>query len=165
MKFLISALLFFIGCSANPKDIKYVDNLPKGIELSKQSGKPIFLHFTCYGCMGYNEFQQDLIKSQAIQDKLNNEFVTVLLFVDDQKPLVPNDTLSLKNLGFSPEDFKKFTTAKTKGGLNASIEVTLIDSFNQPQYLIMDADLNILVQPFGYTGKNKKLFLEKLNAI
>lgn len=163
MKFVAPIFLLFYACSANPKDLKFINNLPEGISQSKQSGKPIFLHFTCYGCMGYNEFQRDLITSQVIQDKLNNEFVTLLLHVDDQAPLISGDTLSLKSLGFSQEDFKKITSSKTKGELNAVLEMLLIDSISQPQYVVFDADLNILVQPFGYTGKNRKLFADKLS--
>jgi hypothetical protein len=49
------------------------------------------------------------------------------------------------------------------GAINALLEADLFKRNTQPLYLITDSELNILVEPFGYTKQNKVLFLAKLN--
>lgn len=128
-----------------------------------KSKKPIFLHFTCYGCVGYNELYNDLITSREILNILNEEFVTIELYIDDNSRIHSNDTFNLHKVKFSQEGREKIKNAKTIGNINAVIEADWLKRNTQPLYLITDSELNILVEPFGYTKKNAVFFLAKLD--
>ena len=162
----VSILFFLIvhlfGCQVDPKDLNPTQNLFQGITQSKASVKPMLIYFTCYACMGYNEFHNDLIQSQAIFNKLNEEFVTVELYVDDKKPIQEADTIKINEIIESERGAAMLKQAKTIGNINATIQMELINNNAQPYYVITDSELNILVDPFGYTNKNQQFFLEKL---
>ena len=160
---LLTIGIGIIGCEANPDNLKAERNFLKGIELSKELNKPIFLHFTGYGCVGYNEFYNDLITSREIQEKLNEEFVTIELYVDDKRKIQIGDTLNLHKIEFSDEGVERIKKSKTIGNINAAIQIDWLKSNSQPTYLVLDTERNILVEPFGYTKRNRKYFLAKLD--
>ena len=159
---LISIYLF--GCHAKPEDLIFEKNYLKGLELSAKTNKPIFIHFTCFGCFGYNEFEYDLITSKEIQETLNEEFITIQLYVDDKRPIDTNDTLNFNLLGFSEEGQKKINKATNKGHLNATIQIEKYNMNAQPWYVIIDKNERALIEPFGYTSRNKDYFLSQLKS-
>lgn len=160
---LLTIGIGIIGCRANPDNLKTERNFLKGIELSKELNKPIFLHFTGYSCVGYNEFYNDLITSRKIQERLNKEFITIELYVDDKGEIEISDTLNLHKIKFSEDGIERIKKSKTIGNINAAIQIDWLKSNSQPTYLIIDAERNILVEPFGYTKRNRKYFLTKLD--
>lgn len=157
-----SIVIGLIGCQANPNELNAERNILKGIQLSMELKKPIFLHFTCHGCVGYNEFYKDLITSRKILNKLNEEFVVIELYTDDNGKIHTNDTLNLHKIKVFQEGREKIKNAKTIGNINTIIEADWLKRYSQPLYLITDSELNILVEPFGYTQKNRVFFLAKL---
>lgn len=152
-----------LGCQVNPNDLETERNLLRGIELSERLKKPVFIHFTGYGCVGYNEFYNDLITSREVFNKLNNEFITVELFVDDKRKIQINDTLNIYKMGFSEEGKGRMEKAQTVGDINTIIEIDWLKFNTQPLYVIADSKREILVGPFGYIQGDEKYFLTKLN--
>jgi len=155
--------ILIIGCQSNLDKLKSERNLLRGLKLAQKLDKPIFLHFTGYGCVADNEFHNGLIQSNKIFKKLNKDFVTIELFVDDKREFKDSDTLNLHKLGFSDEGRKKIKKAKSIGNINATIQIDWLKNNTQPLYLIIDSKRNILVEPFGYISRNRELFLAKLN--
>ncbi len=160
--FMLSVLLF--GCQSHSIDRQATHNYLQGIAKAKEMNKPIFLYFTCWGCVGNNELHEDLITSKAIEVKLMNDFVFIELYIDDRAVLTIKDTLGLSALGFSPAAAQKLQKARNIGNVNAIIQADLFGSENQPNYIITDAKGNTLEEPFGYTGRDKAYFLSKLEA-
>lgn len=159
----LSLIISFFGCQANPDDLSYERNYLRGLALSAELEKPILIHFTGYGCVGYNEFIDDLTTSRRIHNILNANFVIVELYVDDRNEIQKNDTLNLHRIDFTKGGRERIKKARTIGQLNAAIEIDLFKSNAQPLYLITDSKGNILIEPFGYTGSDRKYFLEKLD--
>ena len=163
-KFILSIFTFgLIACQANPDNLKYERNYLKGLEISAELNKPILIHFTGWGCVSYDEFKYDLITSREIQERLNNEFVTVQLYVDDRNEIQVIDTMNLHKIEFTEKGKERIRKAKTIGNINAVIETDLFESNSQPLYVIIDSKRNILIEPFGYTHRNRKYFLAKLD--
>ncbi len=151
-----------LGCQADPADFKYVDNFTQGLVLSQQSTKPLFIYFTGFG-VSHNEFFDHLLLSPKVLQTLNEDFVSVLLYVDDKQKLTTVDTLKLHTIDFLSTAFhNEVQNAKTIGNLNALIEQHLITSNAQPTYVLLDNEGNLLIKPFGYTAKNEVYFLAKL---
>ena len=121
------------------------------------------MQFTCYGCIGYNEFYNDLITWRKIQEKLNEEFVTIELNVDDSQEIQISDTSDLHKIELSDDALERIMKSNTIGNVNTAIQIDWLKSNSQPLYLIIDAKQNILVEPFGYTKKNREYFLAKLD--
>jgi thiol:disulfide interchange protein DsbD len=152
-----------LGCKAKQDDLDAKTNLVEGIEWSKALDRPIFLHFTGYGSVGYNEFYNDFIPSSDVKKILNEAFVTIELHVDDRRAIQTSDTLNLFKFKFSDEGKERISKAKTIGDINAAIEIDWLKTNTQPLYLVVDSALNILVEPFGYTQHNRQFFLSKLD--
>ncbi len=155
-------ILSLVACQAHPDDLKYERNFFKGMQLGKTLNKPVFLHFTGYGVMGYDEFSEDFITDQSIQDLLNEHFITVLLYVDDKRQILEKDTMRLDNMEFLNGAKSQLEKAKTIGEINAALEIALFDQNIQPLYVIIDDQMNILIEPFGYTKKNAAFFKRTL---
>lgn len=165
----IIIIITFFGCKASPDeevspyDFKSETNYLKGLELGAKLEKPLLLHFTGYACIGYNEFENDLITSKKIQDKLDKEFVTIQLYVDDGRKVSTTDTLGMYKTNLTEEGKERMRKARTIGDVNRIIETDLFKINSQPLYVITDSKGNVLVEPFGYTRSNRKYFLPKLN--
>jgi|GEM_PF-5778440 len=145
-----------LACNANPDNLKYEDNFLIGLEKGSTLNKPIFIHFTGH-LMPYNEFRSDLILSKAIQDRLNEDFIVVELYIDYKKPIEKKDTLGMYTLGI-----KGLQEVETIGDVNIQIQTTFFQNNVQPFYVIMDAKRNELIESFFYTRRDKQLFLSKL---
>ncbi len=161
----LSLLILILGlynCNANPGNLKYAKNFLRGLEKSEELDKPIFLNFTGYGCIGYDEFMNDLVTSNKIQNILNSKFITIQLYVDDRKEIQKSDTLDLHKIHFSKEGQIALKKAKTVGEINSAIEIEFYKTNIQPYYVIMDAERNNLIEPFGYTHRNRELLISKL---
>ena len=161
-KIRILIVVLFVGCHPTPDELIYEQNYLKGLELGAKMNKPIFIHFTGFACMAYNEFEKDLISSEEILNKLNEEFITVQLHVDDRRPIEANDTLNFHLLEFSEDGQKRINKATNKGHLNLTIQLEKYHTNAQPWYVIIDKKGTDLIEPFGYTNKNRDHFLLQL---
>lgn len=152
-----------MGCQSNAEQFIYETDLKKGLELGAKNRKPIFIYFSCFGCMGYDEFMNSLISSDEIFDQLDEEFISVILYVDDKSKLDNSDLKYLKKLGFVENSDDVIESILTKGKLNHFIQVNKFGNNVQPMYSIINSKGEILIEPFGYTQRSQQLFLEKLN--
>ncbi len=159
---ILIAALVFVQCDANSDEFKFVENYWSALDLSQKEGKPIFLYFTTY-TLSYDEFRYHFATSKKIQNKLNKDFITVLLHVDTKTKLSESDIEKIKRSALSEEDKKAFLGLKNKGQVNALLQRKIFQSNVQPLYVLIDSDGQILVEPFGYIKKDKTLFLNKLN--
>ncbi len=141
-------------------DLHTLANYQEGLACAKKSNLPLFLQFTGHGCVGYDEFQHHLIKSKKIRKTLNNNFITVILYVDDRRELENLD--QIYELGLSEESIESIENKKKIGTLNARIQVEKFQSNSQPLYVLMTDEAKEIIKPFGRT-KDETFFLDKLN--
>ena len=158
---VLIVLIMLYGCKANPDKLMYRINIFEALELGKTQNKPILIHFTWHGA-SYNEFYNDLLVSKKIQEVLNNEYITLQLYVDDKTKLELRDTLGISNIIKSEKSKLRIGKSKTIGNINNALEMDLINSNTQPQYVIVNSDLELLTKHFGYTSGDKRYFIKKL---
>ncbi|HRS02710.1 MAG TPA: DUF255 domain-containing protein, partial [Bacteroidota bacterium] len=75
------------------------DNLQKGLELAKASNKNVFLDFTGFTCTNCRWMEQNMFKSDEVQNLLN-QMVKVKLFTDrNEEPYLSNKKFQQQKFG------------------------------------------------------------------
>lgn len=158
---LLVILSLLPGCQIR-KPLQWEDNLWTGIQKSKATNKPIFLYFTCYGCVGYDEFFQDFIEEREIVSELSDSYITVILFVDDKSPIQVNDTLGWTDLELAGITAEQVRNANKRGDLYATFQQVKFGQNTQPMYVVVNSDLSTRVAPFFYCKRDMEIFLSQL---
>ena len=115
-------------------------NLDDGIAAAAAKGKKVFVDITGHGCVNCREMEARVWSAPEVLRRLNEDYVRVSLFVDDNTKL--------------PES-KWVTTADGKvlkdvGRVNSRIVLDRFGVNSQPNYFILDGQGNTLAGPRGY---------------
>lgn len=157
---LLSLMITVLGCE-KPTFTPY-ESYPMGLAKALEENKPIFIHFTCFGCVGNNEFYNDLIVDQAVEEKLINDYITIELYTDDRSG-IPKSELDWAAQQHYPDSIKqRLLAVKNIGKFYTLFEQFKFQRTTQPLYVILNTKEEILIKPFGYQRKNAKRFLQKL---
>lgn len=101
-------------------------------------GKPLFIDFTGHTCVNCRDMEAKVWPDARVRKHLNEDYVMVQLYVDDEtkltKPIVLPDGNKLRTIGDAWLHFQQ-----TEYQTNA-----------QPYYILADADLNLLVPARAY---------------
>lgn len=129
-------------------------------EASKKSSKPLFIYFSAY-TLSSNEFEV-FLQDRKIVKKLNRDFETLIVFVDDPGSVWPPDIeLIRQDLRLTPADW----ALKNNGKLHSWLQQELYGVASQPLYLITDQQLRPLVKPWSYQAKDAAQFLDHLRQL
>ena len=132
-----------------PMDRKYADKLhvPLGFEAffdldeakayARKAGKPIFVDFTGKNCANCREMEHYVWPDEQVKKILNEDFVMVSLFCDE-------NTIELPESEWVTDD--KGHVLKTLGRRNGYYQRSTFNMNAQPYYVIIDADGNILTK-------------------
>lgn len=149
-----------------PKDRKYADQLhvPLGFEAffdldeakahARKVGKPIFVDFTGKNCANCREMEHYVWPDEQVKTILNNDFVMVSLFCDE-------NTIELPESEWVTDD--KGHVLKTLGRRNGYYQRSTFNMNAQPYYVIIDADGNILTKENHKYDRNVQHFVDWLN--
>ncbi|MBK6574413.1 MAG: thioredoxin family protein [Saprospiraceae bacterium] len=77
----------FTKCANN---IDCFKDYHEGLAYAKETGKPLFVDFTGYGCVNCRKTEEHIWVNDKIRKKLNEDFVLVSLYVDDRAHLILN---------------------------------------------------------------------------
>src|SRR6185312_396191 len=143
------------GC---PPHINCLHDYDEAVAVAKQMKKPIMIDFTGNTCVNCRKMEENVWSDPSIYGIIDNEYVLVSLYVDDQNEL-PADKQTVS----------KFDGSKieTDGDRWTDMETNLYKSNTQPLYVLVDTSGNILTPQRGYTPdiSDYKQFLEDgLNA-
>jgi len=116
------------------------------------------IDFTGNTCVNCRKMEENVWSDPSIYDLIDNDYVLVSLYVDDQNEL-PTDKQSVS----------KFDGSKieTDGDRWTDMETNLYKSNTQPLYVLVDVDGNVLTPQRGYTpdiGEYKQFLEDGLNA-
>ena len=149
-----------------PADRKYADKLevPLGFEAffdldeakayARQQGKPVFIDFTGKTCANCREMEHYVWSDPEVKRLLNDEFVMVSLYADE-------NTIALPEEEWITDD--KGRVLKTLGRKNLNYQKTAFNMNAQPYYVIVDADGNVLTAENYKYDRDVNKFINWLN--
>ena len=106
-------------------------NYDEGMAYAKQSGKPVMVDFTGYGCVNCRKMETAVWRDASVRDILNKDYVLISLYVDDKTKLPENEEV---------QENGTTTTLRTIGDKWSYLQRTKFGGQNQPQYFLLDND-------------------------
>ena len=152
--------------SSLPADRKYADRLhvPLGFEAffdldeakayARQQGKPVFIDFTGKTCANCREMEHYVWTDSEVKRLLNEEFVMVSLYADENTIELPEDEWVTDDKG---------RVLKTLGRKNLNYQKTQFNMNAQPYYVIVDADGRVLTAENYKYDRDVQKFITWLN--
>jgi len=149
-----------------PMDRKYADKLhvPLGFEAffdldeakayARKVNKPIFIDFTGKNCANCREMEHYVWPDEQVKTILNNDFVMVSLFCDE-------NTIELPESEWVTDD--KGHVLKTLGRRNGYYQRKTYNMNAQPYYVIIDADGRTLTKENHKYDRDVQHFVDWLN--
>ena len=149
-----------------PADRKYADKLhvPLGFEAffdldeakayARQTGKPVFIDFTGKTCANCREMEHYVWTDPEVKRLLNDEFVMVSLYADENTIELPEEEWVTDEKGH---------VLKTLGRKNLNYQKTAFNMNAQPYYVIVDADGKVLTEQNYKYDRDVKKFVAWLN--
>ncbi len=134
----LSARFKSFGKCAN--DLDCFKDYTEGMAYAREVKKPVLLDFTGYGCVNCRKTEEHIWIDDMVWKSLNEEFVLVSLYCDDETPLdqltySKSRNKKLRNIGNKWEDF----------------QIVNFQQNSQPLYVPVDpTDEQILIPARGY---------------
>jgi thiol:disulfide interchange protein DsbD len=120
-----------------PNNINTFKDYYEGLSYARETGKPILLDFTGYGCVNCRKTEEHIWVDDEIRSKLNDDMVLISLYVDDDK--------KLPEILLSKHSNKKL---RNVGNLWADFQIYNFDQNSQPLYVIVDPKTEtVLTEP------------------
>ncbi len=125
-----------------PHGLKGYFDYDQALKCAKEQNKPLFIDFTGHGCVNCREMEARVWSNTEVLKRLKNNFIVVSLYVDDKVIDLPQS-----------EQYTSKYSGKliTKlGPKNADIQMSKYNKNSQPQYILLDANEDLLNQPRAY---------------
>ena len=116
------------------------ERLDDGLAAARESGKPVFLDFTGYGCVNCREMESRVWSDPEVLRRLRDDFVIVALHVDD-KTRLPESEWVLNENGKPLKDV---------GRVNSYIALHDFGVNAQPNYFLLNGDGSRIAGPRPY---------------
>ena len=114
-------------------------NYEEGLEHARETGKPILLDFTGYGCVNCRKTEEHIWVDDRVWNRISEDFVLISLYVDDRK--------KLDEILYSIPRQEKL---RNVGNLWADFQIVNFEQNSQPLYVMMSPDEKVLAAPRGY---------------
>lgn len=127
--------------TTNPEQLQEWDDFEKGVAQAAQSGKPIFLEFSGYGCVNCRKMETAVMDVEEVKRNLKENFVHIRLMVDDKANLAQPITI---------EHNGKKRTLNTVGDKWSYLQEVKFNSNSQPFYVVLNSKGELMSGPFVY---------------
>ena len=136
-------------------NINCFKNYYEGMNYAKESGKPVLLDFTGYGCVNCRKTEEHIWSDDQIRDILSNKVVLISLYGDDDK-FTSEELAQIKS---------KYTSQRMRnvGKLWADFQMANFETNAQPLYVFVTTDQKVVAPPRGYE-EGVKGYLDFLNC-
>lgn len=118
------------------------------MEYAQQVNKPVLIDFSGYGCVNCREMEATVFEDDAIKGMLKDDFIFVVLYVDDKQPLsepikvVENNTTR---------------TLRTQGDKWSYLQRLKFGANAQPYYVVLNAEGKPVAPSYAF-NKDVKAF-------
>lgn len=144
-----------------PKNLGCFHDYETGMTYAKEVGKPVILDFTGWACVNCRKMEEEVWSDQRVWDRLNEDFVLISLYVDEQAKLPEEER-------FYSEELEK--EVKRVGQKWVDFEISRFNHNTQPLYVILDHNGEPLHETASYDpdidkfidwlDRGKKLFYQ-----
>ncbi|MFZ1523909.1 MAG: cytochrome c biogenesis protein CcdA [Saprospiraceae bacterium] len=108
----------------------------EGMTYAKETGKPVMLDFTGYGCVNCRKTEEHIWVDDRIRNILNDSLVLISLYVDDDK--------KLSSVYISEHGGKKLRNVGNKW---ADFQIVNFEQNSQPLYVMASNDQKVITSP------------------
>ena len=113
----------------------------EALQASLQTGKPILIDFTGYGCVNCRKMEASVWTDPRVSEIINKRYILVSLFVDDKTPL--REPVSIVENGTK-------TKIRTVGDKWSLLQRYKFGANAQPFYVVVDSKGNLLSGPYTF---------------
>ncbi len=117
------------------------DDYDKAVAAARETGKPLLIDFTGYGCVNCRKMEAAVWTDPQIEKILRDDFILVSLYVDDRTPLTTPYQVTLAG---------KHQTLCTRGQLWSFLQSYKFGANTQPFYIPVSADGRPLNASYSY---------------
>lgn len=143
------------GCQTYKNLCYFSNNIDAAVSCAAKNSKPILIHFTDWSTSN-DSFNRKLINDPAVNRLLKTKVVLLQLYCDDRKKTTIRDySLNLEALALKDSE----TVGRTNKALGSYLGVQKVN----PQYILVNANLEPIGEPWGYIGDGREFF-RKLRA-
>jgi thiol:disulfide interchange protein len=115
-----------------------VNDLDKAFQLSKETGKPIFVDFTGHACVNCRKMEENVWPDPQIYHLLDSAFIMVSLYVDEATELPAAEQFQyVTKDGRSKE-------IRTIGNRWTTLQTETFNNNSQPMYAVLSADSTLM---------------------
>ena len=111
----------------------------EGLAYAREQGKPMLLDHTGYGCVNCRKTEEHIWVDDRVREMLNEDFVLVSLYVDDDKKL--DEVLISKT---------RNKRMRNIGNKWADFQIVNFQQNSQPLYIMVTPEEQVLANPRGY---------------
>lgn len=133
------------------------NDFDEGVAAAKAAQKPILLDFTGWACVNCRKMEEQVWSDPEVFQMLQEEYILISLYVDDRKELPEAEQFDFLR---SEGGIKKIRTIGDKW---ATFQTLNFRNNSQPFYVLLDAEMNLLNEPVGYTP-NEARYLNWLQS-
>lgn len=122
-----------ISAFAPPMEIEgreVFNDYEEGLQYARQTGKPIIIDFTGYGCVNCRKMEAFVLANDSVKARLKN-YVFIELYVDDR--------------------LDKDADGESEGNENSRLQRERFGSNAQPFFVQLDAQGNQIAEPMAFT--------------
>ncbi|MDE5820968.1 MAG: thioredoxin family protein [Paramuribaculum sp.] len=126
---------------------KEFDDYDEGMRFAAESGRPVLIDFSGYGCVNCRKMEGAVFDTEVISDIIKKDFVLIKLMVDDKQALETPVTVveNGKNV--------KLTTVGEKWSY---LQRSKFAANSQPYYVMLDNSGDALAAPYYYDENVEK---------
>lgn len=131
--------------------IDVYNNIDDAIKCSTKMEKPIFIIFSGFGNRGARKetFVDKLFKNRRIRKLVADNFIPVVLYVDDGT--------KLQEIKISVRNEKEYKL-RTIGNLNSDYQIRKLKNNSQPQLVILEPNGEEIISQMGYSENTSNYF-------
>ena len=129
---------FLLAFNSHQQVDDFIDDYDQGLQLSRETGKPILFIFTGLECANPLMLYELLKNDEQIKLKIKESYIPVVLYCDDRTKLPEEKTVIRDGQNFR---------IRTKGNLWTHMCISKFNSNTVPTILILDSDEQIIKAP------------------
>ena len=130
-------------------------DLCEAMERARETGKPIMVDFTGYGCVNCRKMEQFVWSVPEVERIIEEDYILVSLYVDDREKLPKEEQHRYTTSSGNPKDII------TIGDRWSTLEAETFHKVSQPWYALISPDGKLLNAPVGTSSVEEfKTFLE-----